>query len=322
MTVAMASATVASVTVWDVDPSPASRTVATEGQDFMVAVPGAAGEVVRTGRGSDRAVVTGFELGAVQLAVIEVGFPAAAEAAGTGDGLILCTMLRTPDEGRWDGVDLAPGQTFVYPAGSTHHALDPAGLRFVLTVLPRDVVESSAACLGVDPDVIGDRHVVAGGSLAELCAQFADGDVFDVPGSLAADHLVDAAMHTVCTGAEVKRSRPGGRWRDSDLVEAAIAYLERSGHWMVPMLTLCRQVQASERRLQIAFRNMVGIGPNAYMRYRALQSVHRCLRVGGPSGESVADIARGHEFRHLGRFSRYYLDAYGESPSTTLRRRS
>lgn len=303
-----------------VEPPPARQTVTTEGQDFMVAVPGAAGQVVRTGRGEDRAAVTGFELGAVQLALIEVGFPAVAEAVGTSDAVILCTMLRTPPGGRWDGVALAPGQTFVYPAGSTHHARDPAGLRFALSVLPADVLESGARSLGLNPDHAGDHHVVVGGDLAALCGQFVDADEFDVPASLAADHLVDAAVRTICARPDGPADLRGGRWQDSDLVQATIEFLDRNGRWMVPMLTLCRHVHVSERRLQIAFGNMLGIGPNAYMRYRALQSVHRILRDAEPDELTVSEVARRHDFRHLGRFAGFYSATYGEAPSATLRR--
>lgn len=304
----------------EVEPSPARQTITTEGQDFMVAVPGAAGQVVRTGRGEDRAAVTGFELGRAQLALIEVGFPAVAEAVGTSDAVILCTMLRTPPGGCWDGVALAPGQTFVYPAGSTHHAHDPAGLRFALSVVPAEVLESGARNLGFDPDRAGDHHVVVGGDLAALCDRFVDGDEFDVPASLAEDHLVDAAIRTVCGGPDRLRTPGSGRWQDGELVQAAIEFLEQSGRWMVPTLTLCRQVHVSERRLQIAFKNLLGIGPNAYMRYRALQSVHRVLRDAEPDEVIVSDVARLHDFRHLGRFAGFYSATYGEAPSRTLRR--
>ena len=309
------------MTLPGVEPPPARQTITTEGQDFMVAVPGAAGQVVRTGRGEDRAAVTGFELGSAQLALIEVGFPAVAEAVGTSDAVILCTMLRTPPGGRWDGVPLAPGQTFVYPAGSTHHARDPAGLRFALSVLPAEVLESGTRSLGFNPDRAGDRPVVVGGDLPALCERFVDDDEFDVPASLAQDHLVDAAIRTICGGPDESNRRGGSRWQDGELIRASIAFLEHNGRWIVPMLTLCRHVHVSERRLQIAFGNLFGIGPNAYMRYRALQSVHQVLRDAEPDEVMVSEVARRHDFRHLGRFAGFYSATYGEAPSSTLRRR-
>jgi hypothetical protein len=68
--------------------------------------------------------------------LLDVGFPAVAEAHASDDVIALCTMLRTPAQGTWDGVALAPGQTFVYPPGETHHVNNPSGLLFAMCVIP------------------------------------------------------------------------------------------------------------------------------------------------------------------------------------------
>jgi hypothetical protein len=128
---------------------PVRRTVTTDGDEFMMAVPGASGQLVRTGQGTGGATVSAYRFGRMHLAYLDVGFPAAAEAEGDGDALILCTMLRTPGQGSWEGVPLSPGQTFVYPIGSTHHAQDPAGLRFALVTVPYDHIEAAACSTAV-----------------------------------------------------------------------------------------------------------------------------------------------------------------------------
>jgi AraC-like DNA-binding protein len=303
---------------------PVGHTVATEGDEFMLAVPGASGRLVRTGRGNDRATVTSYALGDVRMALLDLGFPAAAEAEPVGDSVVLCTMLRTPGDGSWDGVPLAPGQTFVYPAGGSHHARDPEGLRFALTALPWKTFESAANDLGVDPSPGRRQHVVVGGPLPGLVGPLGgDIDFALSPPDIEAtvvDRLLDSAVRTLCRTDPSPRRRPGRRWEDADLVHDALAYLDRTRSWSVSMLTLCRHVGVSERRLQLAFAAMFGMGPAAYLRHRALQAAHRALRDTKPASGRVADIASTCGFGHLGRFAGYYHSIYGELPSATLRR--
>jgi AraC-like DNA-binding protein len=304
---------------------PLGHTVATEGDEFMLAVPGASGRLVRTGRGNDRASVTSYAIGDVRMALLDVGFPAAAEAEVTGDSVALATMLRTPGDGAWDGVPLAPGQTFVYPTGGSHHASDPQGLRFVLTVLPWATFEAAANDLGRDPSPGRRQHVVTAGPLPGLFAQLDEetGVVASSPPSVDAvvvDQLVDSAVRTVCRADSGKLRRPARRWEDADLIRDTLDYLDGTRSWMVPVLTLCRHVGVSERRLQLGFASMFGMAPHAFMRHRALQAAHRALRDADPTSNRVSAIARACGFSHLGRFAGDYRVVYGELPSTTLRR--
>jgi AraC family ethanolamine operon transcriptional activator len=304
--------------------APVRHTVATEGDEFMLAVPGASGRLVRTGRGIDRAAVTCFEFGDVRMAMLGLGFPAAAEAEVLGNNVIFATMLRTGDGGSWEGVPLAPGQTFVYPIGGSHHAHDPEGLLFALTVVPWETFESSATDLGVDPSPATRQHVVEGGPLYRTLAPLASG-IVSVSSStsldaVVVDRLLDSAIRTVCAADDSPRRRPVRRWESADLVREALDFLDQTGNWMVPMLTLCRHVGVSERRLQLAFNTLMGIGPTAYMRHRALQAAHRELRRGDPATHHVSNIARACGFGHLGRFAGHYRSVYGEPPSRTLRR--
>lgn len=305
------------------DPNRSVRhTIALDGDEFMLAVPGVEGHLVRTGRGNDTASVTAFEVGAVQLANLTIGFPSVAEATGTSESLILCTMLKTPGAGTWEGIPLAAGQTYVYPLTSTHHAQDPGGLEFAMTVIPCDAFERAAVRLGYDPRGAATKHVVDGGPLWSTVAALhgAHRTTFAISAEIALDRVLDSAVHTVCARPDAGSAPPTRGWSDADLVRDATAVIERSGEWTVPMLTLCRTVGASERRLELAFERMLGVGPRAFMRFRALQAAHRGLRDSDPATTRVADIARSHRFGHLGRFAQLYRAVYGESPSVTLGR--
>jgi transcriptional regulator GlxA family with amidase domain len=56
------------------------------------------------------------------------------------------------------------------------------------------------------------------------------------------------------------------------------------------------------------------------MLLRRLKAVRIALRGADPATASVAEIAGGCGFTELGRFAGVYQTAFGESPSTTLRR--
>lgn len=140
----------------------------------MLAVPGISGQLIRTGRG-EQARVTATQIGGVQVAHLELDFPAVAEAQATGEWLIVATMLEANGDGKWEGVPLAAGQSFVYPPGTRHHAADPAGLGFVMTVIPQASFENAAATLGYQPGSSETRRVVVGGPLWTIASTLASG---------------------------------------------------------------------------------------------------------------------------------------------------
>ena len=79
-------------------------------------------------------------------------------------------------------------------------------------------------------------------------------------------------------------------------------------------------VGVSERTLRSCCAEFLGISPARYMLLRRLKAVRIALRDADPATASVAEIAGGYGFTELGRFAVAYRTAFGESPSTTLRR--
>jgi AraC-like DNA-binding protein len=75
----------------------------------------------------------------------------------------------------------------------------------------------------------------------------------------------------------------------------------------------------SIRSLQEGFRSYIGLSPTQYLREIRLRRVHEELTKGQNRDRTVSEIAGGWGFTHMGRFSHYYADRYGELPSDTLR---
>jgi AraC-like DNA-binding protein len=90
----------------------------------------------------------------------------------------------------------------------------------------------------------------------------------------------------------------------------------------LPMSELCALIGVNDRTLRSCCAEFLDISPSRYVLLRRLKAVRIALRNADPATSSVAEIASGCGFTELGRFAGAYRAAFGESPSTTLRRAS
>lgn len=281
--------------------------------------------MMRTARGTGHSTVRSVDLGVVQFTILELGFPIAGDAHADDGGLVLTTVLRLPTTGRWDGLELEVGQTYSYGPGQAQIAHDPDGFVLRLATIGLDGLVEAACHLEVDPEPArGKRLLTSPGGVAgcdEILASFADGSLDPTHDRYLADRVIEAAIRSTCEVAPLPPRPPARRISSLGIVRAVDSLLVESQVWSVPVLTLARELCVSERRLQLAFRDVFGFGPVRYMRQRALQASHRALRAATPATTSVASVAVDHGFHHPGRFAQYYRHTFGEPPATTLRRR-
>ena len=84
---------------------------------------------------------------------------------------------------------------------------------------------------------------------------------------------------------------------------------------------LCRVAGVSERTLEYAFRDVMGMTPVTYLIRLRLHRVRRALLAATQGTTTVSIEALDWGFWHFGEFSRAYKDCFGELPSDTLRQR-
>jgi AraC-like DNA-binding protein len=96
--------------------------------------------------------------------------------------------------------------------------------------------------------------------------------------------------------------------------------LSRAGE-RVHVSDLCRAAEVSERTLEGAFKEIMGLSPMTYLNRLRLHRVHADLLVAEPGSTLVSTQALKWGFWHFGEFSLAYKQCFGESPSETLRRR-
>jgi AraC family ethanolamine operon transcriptional activator len=84
---------------------------------------------------------------------------------------------------------------------------------------------------------------------------------------------------------------------------------------------LCRAAAVSERALEYAFKEVMGLTPMAYLIRLRLHRVRQALLAATHGSTTVSAVALDWGFWHFGEFSRAYKGCFGELPSDTLRRK-
>ncbi|KGJ86923.1 helix-turn-helix domain-containing protein [Colwellia psychrerythraea] len=101
-------------------------------------------------------------------------------------------------------------------------------------------------------------------------------------------------------------------------VRLVIDYLHHYAAQVPTIPELCNIAQLSERNLQYAFKEYLGITPIRYLRLVRLNGVKRDLVLAHPKKDRIVDIALNWGFIELGRFAGEYRQLFQELPSVTL----
>jgi len=96
--------------------------------------------------------------------------------------------------------------------------------------------------------------------------------------------------------------------------------LSRAGDYLY-VSDLCKVAGVSERTLEYAFKEVMGLTPVTYLIRLRLHHVRRALLAATQGSTTVSTEALNWGFWHFGEFSSAYKDCFGELPSDTLRRR-
>jgi len=110
------------------------------------------------------------------------------------------------------------------------------------------------------------------------------------------------------------------RQAQSDIVRIAEAHALSHVGEHISVTDLCRAAGASERSLEYAFHEVMGLTPVAYLIRLRLHRVRQGLLAGTHATTTVTAEALNWGFWHFGEFSRAYKACFGELPSDTLRR--
>jgi transcriptional regulator GlxA family with amidase domain len=122
--------------------------------------------------------------------------------------------------------------------------------------------------------------------------------------------------------AKPEMSRPSRRGR----INRHRAYqraleLASTRRFSLPIPMLAQQVGVSQRTLELAFHEAIGMPPSRYLRWARLNGLRRALLGADPETATTTELAVSWGFGELGRMSVEYRQSFGELPSLTLSRR-
>lgn len=242
------------------------------------------------------------------------------QTSGTANGLpVRADMLLVAESGA--------EATFVPDAGweSITVLLPPQDISIHLTARQRDKEFSfphGVETLQADPARV--RKLFDWGKrLVDTAAR--QPDLFDGQASdrLAAQvELVEMLLATLCVASDVELTRnEKTRQTYSHIVKTAEDYaLAHTGDHLY-VSDLCSVTAVSERTLEYACQEIMGLTPMAYLTRLRLHRVRQALLAGTQGTTTVSAEALNWGFWHFGEFSRLYKECFGELPSHTLRRK-
>lgn len=108
--------------------------------------------------------------------------------------------------------------------------------------------------------------------------------------------------------------------RKRQVLSRTLDYLEANPGSPITVHQLAKIAGAGVRTLEYVFRDYFGVTPKTYLMARRLAGARHDLLRFDTTSNLVHDVAIRWGFWHLGRFSTYYKNFYGELPSETLKR--
>lgn len=110
------------------------------------------------------------------------------------------------------------------------------------------------------------------------------------------------------------------RQAQSQIVKTAEEHAVSKAGASLYVTDLCKAAGVSERTLEYAFKEVMGLAPVAYLVRLRLHRVRQAL-LAAPWGSTTVSVeALNWGFWHFGEFTRAYKECFGELPSDTLRR--
>lgn len=237
--------------------------------------------------------------------------------------MVFVQPLTPVEDGRINAARIPDGHVIMLHGGQeVHAALPPGSDLLIVTVdkerLPVPVRRPAPAYLAAGftaADVAGTwfLSLLAGSMAGELAAG-------PEQALLLSDLMTDKLAYLfdrIVAGGRALGLRSSGDFRLFQRARDLVAAESEEPH---TISEIALRLDVSAAALRQAFLTTVGIGPGTWLRQHRLDGARRDLMASDTTGSTVSDIAMKWGFWHLGRFSAYYAEQYGESPSQTARK--
>jgi AraC-like DNA-binding protein len=231
----------------------------------------------------------------------------------------------------WGGLELRFGDIVFHSRGERTHQWTPGESRWGLISLPPDQLAACGLALTGRKITAPPFHRVlrppknTASYLLRLHAKVCRlaetrHELIDNPEVLRS--LEQELLHALvnCLTADDINGNPETLRHRADIMIRFERALDAHAGRHVNISALCAELGVPERTLRARCAEFLGASPTRYVLLRRLNMARAALRRADPATASVAEIARGCQFREPGRFAVAYRAVFGEPPSETLRR--
>ena len=249
-----------------------------------------------------------------------------------------CTILGPQARGSIDGVKLHSYALLTAGAGAQAEIIVDSDYESVALLVPPQIIHEHLALRRTKavfdfPEDIEVRHPATeiARNLFELGARIAEA-AENAPGVFNDSHwarygaqveFMDSLFATIesCVPDETVDTDKKGKSYSQTVRTCEDYTLNLDGRR--PYLSeLCAAANVSERTLQYAFQDIMGMSPLTFLHRLRLHRARDELRKAESCSTTVTDVAMNWGFWHFGEFSRAYKNCFGELPSATLKRNS
>jgi len=251
-------------------------------------------------------------------------------------GQVAYVVFGPQSTGSVNGIALRPGLMLAAGAAAEGRFVVDAGWESITLLLPVEEIGAHLAArqrVNKPPQpqeiVMFEVDPAAAGLLFDWCKQLAEmaaaqPALFNERQDELPALQVDLLENLLATIGRASVFEPGGsdrkRQRHSLVVKVAEDYALAQNGARLYVSDLCRAAGVSERSLEYAFKEIMGLTPVAFLSRLRLHRVRQALLVATQGSTTVAAEALRWGFWHLGEFAHAYHDCFGELPSDTLRR--
>jgi AraC family ethanolamine operon transcriptional activator len=249
-----------------------------------------------------------------------------------------CTILGPQARGSIDGMELQSFALIAAGPGAEAEIIVDSGYESIALLVPPQVLDKHLDLRGMkgdfaipdDPELwhpatkVARDHFELGTRIAEAAEktpEFFNDSHWARYGAQV--EFMDSLFATIesCDPDETVDTDKKGKTY-SQIVRACEDYTLELNDRRPYLSELCATANVSERTLQYAFHDIMGMSPLTYLHRLRLHRARDELRLAKKGSTTVTDVALNWGFWHFGEFSRAYKNCFGEMPSRTLRQQA
>jgi AraC family ethanolamine operon transcriptional activator len=245
-----------------------------------------------------------------------------------------CVILGSQARGSIDGAELQPYTLFAAGHGAQAEIVVDSGYESVLLLVPPEVLDKHLTLRGNKghfsipegheiwhPDAeVAQEHFELGARIADEAEKapevFNDNHWARRGAQVEFMDSLFATIETCIPEEHVDTDKKGKTY--SQIVRTCEDYTLSLDGRRPYVSELCATANVSERTLQYAFHDIMGMSPLTYLHRLRLHRARDELCRANKDSTTVTSVAMNWGFWHFGEFSRAYKNCFGEVPSKTL----